>query len=77
MSSEAVSKEDFRELEREVSKIGLDVNTLQAEVSHVNRLVTDFVTKNEFLPVKLIVYGLAAGTMGAVMTAIVSSVLAK
>lgn len=74
---EGVSKQDFRELDREVGKIGNDVAALKTDVTHINQSLTKLVSKAEFFPVKLIVYGLAAGSMSAVMTAVVNMVMAK
>ena len=72
---ESVNKEDFRELDRDVMKIGQDVSALKVEVRNINANLSALVSKAEFMPVKLIAYGLAAGSMGAVLTAIVSSVV--
>lgn len=74
---EGVNRDDFRELDRDVSKIGQDVSALKVEVRNINTNLTELVSKAEFMPVKLIAYGLAAGSMGAVLTAIVSSVVGK
>lgn len=74
---EGVNRDDFRELDRDVSKIGQDVSALKVEVRNINENLTELVSKAEFMPVKLIAYGLAAGSMGAVLTAIVSSVVGK
>lgn len=69
------NKDDLRELDREVSKIGTSVTRLQVQVQNLERLVEDLVTKAEFAPVKLIAYGLATGAMSAVVMAIISKVV--
>lgn len=74
---DGVNKDDFRELDRDVGRIGNDVTALKVEVHNLNRSIAELVSKAEFVPVKLIAYGLAAGSMGAVLTAIVSSVIQK
>lgn len=74
---EGVSKEDFRELDREVGTIGNDVTGLKVEVRNMSENIEKLVSKAEFFPVKVIVYGLAAGSMGAVLTAVISGVIAK
>ncbi len=68
-----MTRQDFRELDREVSQIGKDVTTLNAQVHHIRGNLEQLVSKAEFFPVKMIVYGLAAGSMGAVLTAVISS----
>lgn len=70
-----VSREEFRDLDRDVGKIATDVATLIANVRNMDARVEQLVHKAEFFPVKLIAYGLAAGALGAVITAIVQSVL--
>lgn len=72
-----VSKDDFRDLDREVGQIGNDVVGLKVEVKNMADNIEKLVSKAEFFPVKVIVYGLAAGSMGAVLTAIISRVLTK
>lgn len=74
---EGVSKEDFRDLDREVGTIGNDVTGLKVEVRNMSENIEKLVSKAEFFPVKVIVYGLAAGSMGAVLTAVISGVIAK
>lgn len=72
---DSVGKQEFRDLDREVGQMGREVATLKTQIMHLNGTIAQLVTKAEFLPVKVIVYGLAAGTMGAVMTAVISSVV--
>lgn len=61
---------EFHSLSREVTALQVKVDSLQRQIS-------ELVSKAEFFPVKLIAYGLAAGSMGAVITAIVSSVIIR
>ena len=70
-------RQDFRELDREVSQIGKDVTALNTKVQHINDNLTKLVSKAEFQPVKIIVYGIAAGSMGAVLTSVVNTVVGK
>ncbi len=74
---EGVSKDDFRELDRDVGKIGNDVSGLKVEVHNLNASVKELVSKAEFFPVKVIVYGLAGGAMTAVLTAVITNVIVK
>lgn len=71
------NREEFRELDRELSKVGTSVTRLQVQVLNLERLVEDLVTKAEFAPVKLIAYGLATGAMSAVVMAIISQVVTR
>lgn len=68
-----VTEQGFRELGREVRQMGKDVTALNTQVRHINDSINKLVSKAEFFPVKMIAYGMAAGCMGAVMTAIVGS----
>lgn len=70
-----VSRQDFRDMDREVTQISHDVTALKMQVTHLSANIATLVSKAEFFPVKVIVYGLAAGSMGAVMTQVMSSVL--
>lgn len=72
-----VTKQDFRELDREVSQIGKDVSALNTQVRHINHNLSQLVSKAEFFPVKVIVYGLAAGSMGAVLTSVINAAVGK
>lgn len=74
---EGVSKEEFRDMDKEVGNIGNDVAGLKVEVKNMSKNIEMLVSKAEFFPVKVIVYGLAAGSMGAVLTAVISGVIAK
>lgn len=74
---EGVDKSDFRELDRDVSLLGKDVTALQVEVSNLNKTIKELVSKAEFMPVKLIVYGLAGGALTAFLSAVISNVIAK
>lgn len=72
---DGIDKEAFRELDRDVGRIGNDVTALKVEVRNLNASITELVSKAEFFPVKVLVYGLAAGAMGALLTAVLNSVI--
>lgn len=72
---DGINKDDFRELDRDVGRIGNDVTALKVEVRNLNASITELVSKAEFFPVKVLVYGLAAGAMGALLTAVLNSVI--
>ena len=65
-----VNPEDFQELKTQVSNLNLTVQHLQKDIE-------DFVSKQEFAPVKLIAYGLATAVMTSVFMAIMAKVLIK
>jgi hypothetical protein len=65
-----VNPEDFQELKTQVSNLNLTVKHLQKDIE-------DFVSKQEFAPVKLIAYGLATAVMTSVFMAIMAKVLIK
>ena len=50
---------------------------MHAELKAVQQRLETLVHKAEFFPVKVIAYGLAAGSMGAVVTAVISRVILK
>lgn len=64
-------------LYREVNSLSRNVAVLESKMQSVRDALDDLVSKAEFMPVKLIAYGLAAGCMGAVITALISSVITK
>lgn len=65
-----VNPEDFQELKTQVSNLNLTVKHLQKDIE-------EFVSKQEFAPVKLIAYGLATAVMTSVFMAIMAKVLIK
>lgn len=74
---EGVSKDDFRDLDREVGNIATDVAVLKTEVQNLNASIKELVSRAEFTPVKIIVYGLAGGSLTAVLTAVLNNVIAR
>ncbi|WP_441280547.1 hypothetical protein [Tardiphaga sp. 862_B3_N1_1] len=72
-----IERDEFRDLEKEVRESKDQTILLGAKVVHLENAVKELVSKAEFFPVKLIAYGLAAGALSAVVTAVVSNVIAK
>ncbi len=68
---------DLGDLRREVNDLSRNVAVMENQMQVIGRSIQDLVSKAEFMPVKLIAYGLAAGCMGAVITAVISSVIVK
>jgi hypothetical protein len=54
-----------------------DIATIKAEVHAMKTLVATLVTRVEFTPVKLIVYGLVGSILAGVVGALLSLVLIK
>ena len=48
---------------------------IDERVRHIERMVQDFVTQMEFVPVKMIAFGLAGVVLAAVIAALVAQVL--
>lgn len=71
------SRQELHELDKDVDQIGRDVIVLKTQMAHISASIKTLVSQSEFFPVKLIVYGLAAGSMGAVMTQILSSIMSR
>lgn len=63
-----VSKEDFRELDGDVVQMGREIAGMKVEITQLKAAILLLVSKEEFLPVKVITYGLVAGALGAVVT---------
>lgn len=70
-------RQELREMDREITQIGKDVASLKTQTTHINSNLAQLVSKAEFFPVKVIVYGLAAGAMGAVLTSVISAAVGK
>lgn len=72
-----VGRQEIQEIRREVAQSGNAVAALQVEVRNLREDIMNLVTKAEFFPVKAIAYGLAAGSMGAVISAVIAQVVGK
>lgn len=72
-----VGRSEMQDLRREVTRMGNTVSSLETETRHLRDLIRELVTRQEFFPVKMIAYGLAAGSMGAVITAVISTVIGR
>jgi len=58
-------------------KMSENIVRLQEQVAGLQRMVTEFVSKAEFQPVKTLAYGLATAIMSAVIMAILAKVIIK
>ncbi|EAM1616338.1 hypothetical protein EU642_22130 [Salmonella enterica] len=63
--------------EPEVQKLTENVIRLQEKVSNLENLVRELVTKAEFTPVKLVVYGLAGTVLSSVLMALIATVVIR
>ncbi len=63
--------------ETKLAVIATDIHYIQADVAEIKRLQqVNYVTKEEFYPIKRVVYGLV-GIMGAITTALIVFLLQK
>lgn len=62
-------------LEQEVHKIDKNVAVIQEQISAMEETLNKLVTRDEFVPVKLIAYGLATAVLTSVLMAILVKVL--
>lgn len=65
------------QLETDVVELRVVVARLETVVERLEDGLLKFVTKDQFLPVKLIAYGIAGGTLFAVLTAILITVIRR
>jgi|GEM_PF-2813849 hypothetical protein len=76
-----MERQDRRErLERdsdEIRELSDNVIRLQEQISTLQGMVKIYVTRAEFTPVKMIVYGLAGTVMTSVLLAILSRVIGR
>ncbi|EFO7976598.1 hypothetical protein HO291_003454 [Salmonella enterica] len=63
--------------ENELNKLNESVIRLQEKVSNLEVIIRDLVTKAEFTPVKLVVYGLAGTVLSSVLMALIATVVIR
>ncbi|ECB1886223.1 hypothetical protein IAJ44_004279 [Salmonella enterica] len=61
----------------DITKLTENVIRLQEKVSNLESVVRDLVTKAEFTPVKLVVYGLAGTVLSSVLMALIATVVIR
>ncbi|EIP9220989.1 hypothetical protein LT875_002435 [Salmonella enterica] len=61
----------------QITKLTENVIRLQEKVSTLENVVRDLVTKAEFTPVKLVVYGLAGTVLSSVLMALIATVVIR
>lgn len=61
----------------DLNKLNESVIRLQEKVSTLELVVRDLVTKAEFTPVKLVVYGLAGTVLSSVLMALIATVVIR
>lgn len=72
-----VDKAEFRELEKKVGTVDLNVVRMQEQMVGLQNVIKELVTKAEFTPVKMIAYGLITMVAGSVVTALLARVIIK
>lgn len=60
-----------------IFETAIDVHVIKVKLEALEKLVATFVTRPEFDPVKMIVYGMAGSVMLTVLGAIVARVIAR
>ncbi|ENQ1546138.1 hypothetical protein ACEOHC_003950 [Salmonella enterica] len=63
--------------DEQITKLTENVIRLQEKVSTLENVVRDLVTKAEFTPVKLVVYGLAGTVLSSVLMALIATVVIR
>lgn len=63
--------------EDEHSKVSTRLTTLEVKFSQFKDTAKEFVTRQEFTPIRMIVYGLAATALTGLLSAILSKVFIK
>ena len=58
-----------------MAQLHIDVALLKQRVMHLAELVENFVTKWEFMPVKMIAYGMAGALLAGVVAALLATVI--
>lgn len=66
-----------QKVDDDVADLKLKVNTLENKVDTQTSIMRQLVSQTEFLPVKLITYGIAGGCMTAVLGALLFKVISK
>ncbi|EDL8065170.1 hypothetical protein CTA21_23925 [Salmonella enterica] len=61
----------------QLRKLNENVIRLQEKVATLENVVRDLVTKAEFTPVKLVVYGLAGTVLSSVLMALIATVVIR
>jgi hypothetical protein len=66
-----------RELLRDMHESQTTLAVLRTKIEMLEKKIADLVTRFEFIPVKLIAYGLAGSVLAAVIAAVMTNVLRK
>ena len=74
---ELQDRQDLREISGKVSHLEAQVESLKTTAAGLKEGIDKLVSKAEFAPVKLIVYGLCASVLTGVIGALLSRVLIK
>lgn len=72
-----IERGEFRELERKVDDTASHVIRLQEQVATMQKTLETLVSKAEFIPVKMISYGLAGTVLSSALMAVLAKVLIK
>lgn len=75
--STIVSEKFSERAEKDITELKIDMGIAKSEIQTLKKIIETLVTKIEFAPVKLFVYGLAASCGAGIIGAILSKVLIK
>lgn len=70
-------EDSIKLVDSDLRDVAADVQVLKSQIDAVKEQFDKFVTRHEFTPVKLLVYGLTGSTLAGVVGAIMSKVLTK
>jgi len=69
--------DQIEELDKDVRSLDRRLTTVEANYQHLLERAKEFITRNEFTPVKLIAYGLISATGTALFLAMAAKVFIK
>lgn len=68
---------DRRARDKEIHEIDKSVSLLSLQIQKMEADLKEFITRAEFMPVKMIAYGVATAILSSVMMAILTKVIIK
>lgn len=72
-----IERAEFRDLEKKVDGTDTNVIRLQEQVAVLQKTLETLVSKAEFIPVKMIAYGLAGTVLSSALMAVLTKVIIK
>jgi len=72
-----MTDDEAKELKKTATATATDVQVIKVKLEALEKLVSTFVTRPEFDPVKMIAYGMAGSVLLTVLGAIMARIIAK